>query len=101
MATPVDFEGANLYLRGNGKEVMDLPVFHKTVEGEPFEFISCWRLTPEEIAEIVATGVVWTSVWQHSANVGPPPLGVSGAAMVHVNGVPSRAQPVMPKRPAT
>lgn len=42
-------------------------------EGMP-QFISCWKLTPEELEEVARTG----KVWLHVLGGGHPPVLVSG-----------------------
>lgn len=89
MATPVGFEGANLLVSGEEAGCSDLEAFHK--DGM---FISCWRMTPDELAKIVETGVVWLAVYAAQL----PPTMVSGQALVSVHGRPSKAEPIIPKR---
>jgi hypothetical protein len=91
MATAVGFEGANVVFRApqgmSQDECYDLQSFS---DGQ--QVISCWRLTEEELSEIARTGVVWLSVMGRTL----PPVSVSGAALVHIDGVPARAEPSLP-----
>lgn len=57
MAKPVDFEYANEIFyapKGHEDKVQDLPTFC-----DETCIISAWRLSPEELAEVARTGVVW------------------------------------------
>lgn len=94
MAVGVDFEGANGLRYGYG-DIRDLPVFVVN-EGDDQRVISAWRLTPEELEVVKETGVIWVQI----VGVNMPPIGISGTALVHVNGEPSRAEPIMPHVPA-
>lgn len=59
MATPVEFTEQSLLLKGDpSRGVKDLPVFR-----DGGQFISCWKLDPAEIVEIMNTGVVWLRVF--------------------------------------
>lgn len=89
MATPVGFEGSNGIAEGFD-DVRDLQIF--AVPGPPPQIISAWRLSPEEIARINETGVVWLSVYSTAI----PPFAVSGTELVHIDGRPSRAEPILP-----
>ena len=61
LGPPEDFEDA----------VVPLPV-QRQVDGK---LVSCWRLLPAEIEEIVRTGKVWISVW---GGLSQPPVFVTG-----------------------
>ena len=82
MAEPTDFPESNSALLAppGADSVVDLPV-HRSDGG----LISCWRVTPEEIAEIAKTGVVWL----HVLGATHPPLAVRGTGpfMKPTNGV--------------
>ncbi len=71
MAEGTDFPESNSALLAppGSENVYDLPV-HRSEAG----VISCWRLTPEEIAEVARTGVVWL----HVVGTTHPPLLVRG-----------------------
>lgn len=71
MAEAFNFYGANMHFKAppGMADCIDLPV-HAGAR----EYISCWRLTPEEIAHITRTGEVWLSV----AGDTHPPVSVSG-----------------------
>lgn len=88
MATPVGFEGANTLVSGELAGCRDLEAYVK--DGQ---FISCWRLSPEELETIAATGVVWLSILALQT----PPSFVSGHALVEIAGKPSKAEPIIPK----
>lgn len=90
MATGVGFEGSNGLLYGYD-EVRDLEVFR---DDSP-QTISCWRLSKEELEEVNRTGVVWLSVVGHRI----PPVLVSGVALVECDGIPSKAEPIIPMKP--
>lgn len=69
MAEPIEFPGMTTTLAappGCEDVVQPLPI--RRVEGK---CLSCWRLTPEELAEIARTGVVWLSIW---GSTQPPAL---------------------------
>jgi hypothetical protein len=60
MAQPVAFPEQNDNLapaKGTEASVNTLPCFR---DGE--QVISAWRLSPDEIAEVVATGIVWCQI---------------------------------------
>lgn len=70
MGAPAAFPEANVILGpppGSEAEVSDLQVLR--ADGR---LVSCWQLSPEEIAEIVRTGKIWLSVW--GAVTQPPVL---------------------------
>lgn len=72
MAVPVAFAEANVVLGppDGSDDVVHLPV--RRLDGT---LVSCWRLTPAEIEEIIVTGVVWLSVWGRETQA---PVLVSG-----------------------
>jgi hypothetical protein len=49
--------------KGMEKEVYGLPIYRHP--DEPW-IISCWELTPEELAEVQRTGVVYLHVWSNT-----------------------------------
>lgn len=70
MGQPTAFPEANLILlppEGSEDAVIEMPTCR--LDGA---IASCWRLSPDEIAEIQRTGVVWLSVWGRSTH--PPVL---------------------------
>lgn len=93
MANGVGFEGSNDLMYGFG-DVRDLEIFR--VGGDRPMIISAWRFTPEELEVVKETGIVWVQIM----GTGMPPIGISGTALVEVDGRPSRAEPVMPHVPA-
>lgn len=72
MARPLAFPEANdLNRPPPGMEGVVVPLH---VRRSDCCLISCWRLAPDEIAEILRTGVVWLSVIGHAL----PPIMISG-----------------------
>lgn len=74
MADPIAFCGANTRLnpaQGDEGRVRAMHA-HKTPDGK---FISCWKLTPEEMVRVAATGEVWLSL---ACGDRIPPAYVSG-----------------------
>ena len=86
MANPVGFEGANLILRApeGDENCRDLEA-----RRDQHGVTSCWRLTDEELKRVNETGVVWFWVQGETH----PPIAVSGHALVHIYGKPSKAEP--------
>lgn len=73
MATPVEFAGANMVLRappGREETVSDL---HTFTNGNCS--VSCWELSPEELAEVQRTGRIYLSVFWGRTQ---PPVFVGG-----------------------
>lgn len=77
---PVSFPEANAVLfgtpedRASGK-VIDLPIHrYEDAEGKP-HVISKWKLSADELAEVMRTGHVWLHAWGTTH----PPIAVSGA----------------------
>ena len=73
MATAVEFAGANRVLRapaGHEETVSDLHTFNNGNCS-----VSCWQLSPEEVAEIQRTGRIYLSVWFGQTQ---PPVFVGG-----------------------
>lgn len=66
MAVPADFPEANFTLKpapGTEDTVTALVVHHTpATEVTPPVLTSCWKLTPDELAEVTKTGVVWLHV---------------------------------------
>jgi len=70
MAVPAEFPEANLVLGPpEGCEDSVLPLQVRRLDGC---LVSCWRFSPEELAEIARTGLVWLSVW--GSQTQPPVL---------------------------
>ena len=62
MAKFVEFPEANMVWKGDGKDVGDLPAHRTEVPlsgGTGTLSISCWELSPDELAEVQRTGQVW------------------------------------------
>lgn len=98
MATGNDFEGANDVLgapKGQEDEVYDLPIFR-----HEHGFVSCWRLSAEEIEYVKEHGVIWLHVMGRSM----PPVFIEGAhavKMTEPDGTerPARIEPQMRLKP--
>lgn len=75
--TPVDFLEAmrSLGAPKGMSECDPLPVADRTVNGLPC-VVSCWELTDDELAQVVATKRVWLAVV--SGNGSQPPVILSG-----------------------
>lgn len=77
---PVPFPQANATLVGTPDDraagtVLDLPVYrYVDNDGKPY-VISKWKLSTDELAEIMRTGEVWLHAWGTTH----PPIAVSGA----------------------
>lgn len=71
MGTPRRFVGANLLLKGNGDNVLDMHV-----RNNGGVLWSCWALTDAEIAEINRTRLAWVGQWAGGA--APMPLRLAG-----------------------
>ena len=57
---PLNFEESDVIFGENQPEYLPLPAkFGDRTVGEIY---TCWKLSPEEIAEIQKTGVVWLSI---------------------------------------
>lgn len=71
MAVGTNFQHSNFVLKGNGDDIYDL---HAHRDAANNQFVTCWRLSPAEIAEIAKTGVVWL----HVVGTSHPPVMVQG-----------------------
>lgn len=62
MARPVKFEGqTHVFQAPNGMgegDCGDLPTISVDM-GENIAYVSCWKLTPEELEEVKRTGTIW------------------------------------------
>lgn len=68
---PINFPEANFVFKGKDDgSIIDLPVM-KTDIGA----YSCWKLTPEDVKQIIETGVLWVGVY---GGFHPPVLLTSG-----------------------
>lgn len=72
MADPVEFPGFNVVIGKNQPEYLPLPA-RIEVDGS---VVSCWRLSPDELAEVQRTGCVY--VGQLTFNRGLQPQFVAG-----------------------
>ena len=66
MADYVDFDGANFTWKGFGEDVGDVRVHMREAQlngKTATESISCWKLTPDELAEVRRTGLVYLSAF--------------------------------------
>lgn len=72
MAQAVDFQGSNMVLHApaGSENVSDLRTFTNGMCS-----VSCWQLSPEEIAEVAKTGRVFLSVFSGRSQ---PPVFVGG-----------------------
>ena len=59
MGQPIDFEGSNLVMRApeGAENVQDMHVYRTR-----HSCVSCWTVTPDELAEITTTGRIFLSV---------------------------------------
>lgn len=72
MAQPFAFPEANvIYYPPAGMEEDVVPLHVRRLDGC---LVSCWRLSAEELAEVLRTGVVWLSVMGRML----PPVMISG-----------------------
>lgn len=71
---PTSFKETNHLLgAGNNPGTGDLPIARSVmdIEGRPVPcIVSCWKLSPEELAEVQRTGRIWVAVM----GVGQPPI---------------------------
>lgn len=76
MGFPVQFEGANVLLRApeGAENVSDMHTFTNGMCS-----VSCWELSPEELAEVNRTGRVYLSVFSGRTQ---PPVFVGDEATV-------------------
>jgi len=73
MAAPVRFVGWNKRLTAAPGTEREVGTLH--VHGNGVENISCWKLDPAELARVIETGEVWTSV---KSGQTAPPIFISG-----------------------
>lgn len=71
MAKPIKFDEANATFVADG--CGDLPAYEHGEEGDE-QVITCWKLSGEELMEILQTGKVWLRVWGNAQ----PPVQVTG-----------------------
>jgi hypothetical protein len=78
MATPVNFPEQNAVLPpypGTESWVRPLPIYRQYPDGVNDQcVVSCWELSPEEIAEIVRTGKVYFQAFGSTH----PPVSIHG-----------------------
>lgn len=60
MATPTAFEEANITFAKDQKEYIPLPAL--AFGDEYGQVITCWQMTPEELAQVAKTGKVWLTM---------------------------------------
>lgn len=76
MAKGIDFPQANLRLGPppgmTEEQVYTLPTYRCP---QAQHMISCWQLSPEELAEVQRIGKVWLIIWTGSTH---PPVCVAG-----------------------
>lgn len=64
MAEPIDFPGSNFtFTAPPGRD--DIRDLHTFRQHDGPANVSCWRFTPEEIADINRTGCAWLAVFSH------------------------------------
>ncbi len=70
---PIPFKESNLNLgAGDNPNTDDMPVAI-SVDSEAIPMVvSCWKLSPEELAEINRTGEIWPAVMGHRT----PPISI-------------------------
>lgn len=69
---PVAFEGHNVILGKDQPEYRPLPAFHSP-DGQ---VITCWRLTGEELMQVLQTGRIWMSQFTFGRPFQPVSLSV-------------------------
>lgn len=69
---PTEFKEQNCTYAKDQKEYSPLPSF-RTPDGE---VTSCWKLTNEELQEIIKTGTIWVSVLTFNHPL--QPMSISG-----------------------
>lgn len=78
MAIPASFQESNMVLNPPEGMTLDqcsvLSVLRAFTPNMEPVVVSCWKLTPEELAEINRTGRVWVTVW----GITMPPIAVDG-----------------------
>ena len=77
MADPIEFEGCNLRL-GPPVGMTEEEVRSMSVYKGNGQVVSCWKLRPEELEEVVKTGCVWLSIFTE----GVPPSFVGSETTV-------------------
>jgi hypothetical protein len=85
MATPTEFPEQNTIIKaapGTEAWVSDLPIYRQglsfTPDGQRLDqcVVSCWQLSPEELAEVQRTGVVYFQAF----GMTHPPVSVWGTS---------------------
>lgn len=83
MATPIEFPESNTVLKaapGTEEWVRDLPIFRQGLSFLPNGVrmdqcvVSCWELSPEELAEVVKTGKIYFQCFGGTH----PPISIHG-----------------------
>ena len=91
MADPIEFCGSNVRLNPAKGDEDRVRVMHAHSAGDG-KMISCWKLTPAEVAKVVETGEVWLSL---ACGDVIPPSYVSGEPLMEAfdldTGAPSSA----------
>jgi len=65
--TPKEFEGSNIKIAEHQEEYQTLPAY----ANESGTIITCWKLSPEEIAKISETGELWFLQMTFNQNMQP------------------------------
>ena len=72
---PVRFDRVNVILRGpEGSDIKDLPVYSDETRG----CISCWKLSGEELMNVLQTKTIWLAVTSEKH----PPVMLSGFEII-------------------
>lgn len=77
MADPIQFCGSNQRLTAPPGQEDVIRTLHTYANG--LEHISCWKLNPTELAQVLKTGEVWVSV---ASGKTAPPIYLSGTALM-------------------
>lgn len=60
MAEPIDFPGSNLNLLPASGDEETVNAMRAFTNGT--HVVECWRLTPDELAEVAKTGCIWLAM---------------------------------------
>lgn len=88
MAEPIEFCGSNTVFTPHPADEGKVKPMHGYTNGR--EVISCWKLSPEEAAEVASTGEVWVSI---ASGPNPPPIKLSGVALMQLLGEDGQPTP--------
>lgn len=71
---PINFKGANVVYGANQPEYIPLPA--EKWPGNHGGIVTCWKLSPEELARVKETGVIWLSMLTFNRPLQPVLLSV-------------------------